>query len=49
MTKEEAEKLSILLMQISAQLDQSVSYVMEKDREKTIDSHLKKSLFVFLP
>jgi len=34
MTEEEAEKLSILLMQIVAKLDQSAAYVQDKDSKE---------------
>ena len=33
MTKNEAEKLSVLLVQVAAKLDESVAYVKDKDTE----------------
>jgi hypothetical protein len=38
-TKEEAEKLSVLLMQVSGQLDQSVRFVMDKDSKENFEHY----------
>ena len=47
MTREEAEILSILLLQVTAKLDQSVAYVKDKDSEenfKLFRSGIAKSM-----
>jgi hypothetical protein len=37
--KKEAEELSILLMQVSGKLDQSVRFVMDKDTQENFESY----------
>ncbi|WP_157959166.1 hypothetical protein [Marinomonas shanghaiensis] len=39
MNKTEAEELSILLMQVSGKLDQSVRFVMDKDTKENFESY----------
>lgn len=39
MTEEEAEKLSILLLQVVAKLDQSAAYVQDKDSKEEWDKY----------
>ncbi len=39
MNSKEAEELSILLMQITAKLDQSVKFVMDKDSPENFESY----------
>ena len=39
MTKNEAEKLSVLLVQVAAKLDESVAYVKDKDAEDHFKSY----------
>ncbi|WP_028117788.1 hypothetical protein [Ferrimonas senticii] len=39
MTKQEAEQLSLLLMQVSGKLDQSVCFVMDKDSPESFTAY----------
>jgi hypothetical protein len=39
MNKKEAEELSVLLMQVSGKLDQSVRFVMDKDTKENFESY----------
>ena len=39
MNKKEAEDLSVLLMQVSGKLDQSVHFVMDKDTKVNFESY----------
>ena len=39
MNKEDAEKLSLLMMQLSSKLDQSVAFVIDKELEEMFDNY----------